>query len=87
MESRPKPSPSVRCLCNFNDLPQEVTDLIFEFYHEQRRFSLAYEKEYTGHGKRYEFKMKISETTYDFNEPLNWRWNKQLFASLQSRTS
>lgn len=73
MERTLGPSPSIRRPSTFNDLPQEVVDLILEFYHEHCRFSLLYEKEYAGHGKRYEFKHKIIETTYDFNKPLNWQ--------------
>lgn len=66
-----------------NDLPQEVIDLVFEFYHEQRHFSLVHEKEYTDRGKRHEFRTKIRETTLDYDKPLNWSWNKKFFASSQ----
>jgi len=45
-------------------LPQELTDRIFEHFYSQRDFTISYEKEYVGNGRRYEFKMQIKDTTY-----------------------
>jgi len=62
----------------FSSLPQEITDRIFEFYHEQNHYHFSYQEEYTRHGVS-EWQPTLADRTVI--RPTACSINKQLLTS------